>query len=324
MEPLLGWIEPAARTIEQVDAHGEAVQKMVAFSLPPPQLAKGDRIVLTKAWEHPDVVADVGRRLMRELQLSGSCVKVGGTNALRCTIAAQRVAADNPTKAFEPFTWHNYAMSRHAYGQDGPGEGSLGSTFAKSLTDDGVRDWPQDLGDALPDYVIEGDHVRISKAQEMAWSSYRNPMIQAVLKDSRAHLLGGAGECRSPQDILAMNNNGYGVTFACSRFIGNASVRGSGANARVMGAWDSTGGHQQWVFGYEEHPDFGTLFAVGNNWADGTYPRDPSGLPLCTCWVTIADVAAAMRYDSEVYGLSNLSWFPAAPRLPDVLNWSII
>ncbi len=320
--PPLGFIVPAVRTQDQHDQHALAVAKMVLHhGLPCPTLAKGAKVVLTDSWNHPDVISDVGRRFIRELQLSGSCVKVGGTNALRCTIGTQRLVADAPIKAFEPFTWHNYAMSRHAYGDDGQGEGSLGSTFAKSLEVDGVRDWPQDSGDTLPDYVFEGDHIRIARSQELEWSSYYNPKLQAVLAQARPHVLGKAGVCRAAQDVKAMILNGYGVAWACNNYIGNGTIRGGGSDAYVSGYWDNSGGHQQWVFGYWEHPTDGPLYAVGNNWGDNTYPKDPAGLPLCCVWVSESRLESALRnLDAEVFGYSSLNWFPAQPR---TLDWFI-
>ena len=311
----LGFITPAQRTREMEIAHDAAMARIVKLrhGLAAPDLPKGTKIILTDAWKRPEIVADLGRPYIRELQRTGSCVKVGANNAMCVTIAAQRLVSDNPIKAFQPFGWHNYAMSRHAIGDDGEGEGSLGSTYADSLTEDGSVDWPQDRSDALPDYAHEGEHIAVSERDEMTWSSYRNPKLQAVLDKAKANPLGSAAACRTPIDIKAMVLNGYGVTFACNNFVGNASVQGSGSDACVVGSWDSRGGHQQWVFGYCEHPTLGPLYAVGNNWADETYPRDPAGLPSCCCWVKEDKVMAAMKLDSEVYGLSGQKWFPAQP-----------
>lgn len=318
----LGWIPPDDRTQEQQGAHFRAEGTMIRHhGLQAPDVPKGTKIILTQAWNHPNVVTDVGRRLIRELQNTGSCVKVGGTNALRVTIAAQRIASENPTKAFEPFCWHNYAMSRHYIGDDAQGEGSLGSTFAKSLKQDGVIAWPQTPSDNLPDYTQTGDHINITASQEMAWSSFRNPEVQKVLQLSKDHLLGNAAVLQSADDILAMHANGYGVSFACSRFVGKGAIRGEGSNAYVRGKWDSNGGHQQWTFGFWNHPNDGMLIAVGNNWPDDVYPKDPAGLPLCCVWVPVDDVNAAFRYQAEVYGLSHLNWFPAVPK---VLTWGDI
>lgn len=312
----LGWIEPAARNPQQQDAHAFATRGFLRqHGLAAPDLPKGTKLILTDLWKHPDVVADVGRPFIRELQNTGSCVKVGGTNALRVSIASARVAGEH--KAFEPFCWHNYAMSRHYYGDDGEGEGSMGSTFAKSLHEDGVRDWPQDTGDAMPDYKHTGDHIDITGQQELRWSSYRNPEVQRMLAGTREHRLGSAAELSTPADCKAMLVNGYGIAWACNNFIGDASVQGSGTDACVVGYWNGRGGHQQWLLGYWEHPSLGPLYAVGNNWGDNTYPRDPAGLMLCCCWVTEKRLADAFRLDSEVYAYSRLNWFPSQPKLLD-------
>src|SRR5438067_2322408 len=113
---LLGFIPHRDRTIEQEEAHERAEKVVLRFSLPPVQLAKGVAVRLFDFWKHPDVVADVGLPFDRVHQQTGSCVWAGGTNALFSTIAAQRLADDNPTKAFLPFTLHNYLMSRYNLG----------------------------------------------------------------------------------------------------------------------------------------------------------------------------------------------------------------
>ena len=323
MAPPLGWIEPIARTPDQQSAHFAAVSSnaFVRHTLQPKQMAKGQAVRLFDLWSHPDVVADVGFSFTRWHQITGSCVKAGAFNAVISTICAQRVASDNPTKAFMPFLWHNYAMSRHYYGADGEGEGSMGSTMQKSLTVDGVRDYPVDRSDILPDYTYDIDNgFQITRTQELDWSSYRNPSVAKVLQVSKAHLFGISTEAKTPEDILALVQNGYGVSFACNNYIGSAQIRGSGANARVMGRWDSRGGHQQSILGVEEHPDFGTIYWAQNNWPADTYPRDPAGGPVCGCWVTESDVKAAMRLDAEVYGFGSLDWFPAQPKL---LEWDM-
>ena len=323
MNPL-GYIIPAHRTKQQHDAHAAAIGQTVKFSLPVPTLAAGQAVRLFDLWKHPDVIADTGKPFARWHQLTGSCVKAGGFNAVVSTICAQRVASDNPTKAFIPFCWHNYAMSRHYMGDDGQGEGSLGSTFAQSLTRDGIRDYPQVSGDELPEYTYSlDDGFKVPSSVELKWSSYRNPDLQKVLAVSKAHLFGSAAECRSAQDIKAMIVNGYGVTFACNNYIGRASTEGSGADACVIGFWDGRGGHQQSILGVWEHPQFGTLYWAQNNWDAGTYPRDPAGGPVCGCWVREAKVEAAMRMDGEVYGLSHLNYFPAQPKVVEVTSWTM-
>jgi hypothetical protein len=317
--PPLGFITVADRTPAQHAAHAAALGQMVRHALPYRALAPGESVRLFDAWKDPDVVADVGMTFTRIHQLTGSCVWAGGTNAVFSSIAMQRVAGDNPTKAFLPFTLHNYAMSRHYMGDDGKGEGSMGSTFAKSLTTDGIRDWASDAN--LPTYTTS-DGISVQSEQvEMDWSTSRNPAIPAVEAVSKAHTFGSASACNSVEDIQAMLQNGYGVTFACDRYIGNASVKGSGTGARVMGKWNGNGGHQQSIHAVENHEQFGPIYWAQNNWPGSTYPADPGGGPVCGCWVLEADVIAALGYNAEVYGLSHLPWFPAQPK---VLDWSTI
>lgn len=321
MAPLLGWIEPINRTVAQESAHNTAMasKAFVKHALVPKQMATGQTLRLFDLWTAPEVVEDVGFQYTRWHQNTGSCVKAGAFNAAICTIAAQRVAADNPTKAFLPFLWHNYAMSRHYMGDDGRGEGSMGSTMAKSLHEDGIRDYPVDRTDILPEYKYDvSSGIEITSDQEMQWSSYRYDGVSQVLQVSKAHLFGVSTEARSTNDVLALNQNGYGVTFACNNYIGSASVRGSGKDACVVGRWDTRGGHQQSILGVWNHPTLGMLFWAQNNWYADQYPRDPAGGPLCGCWVTEADVASAMRnLDAEVYGIGSLNWFPAQPKLLD-------
>lgn len=323
MPPLLGWIEPSVRNRAQQDAHADAVGKMVKFALPIPVLAKGDRIALFDAWKHPDVVADVGFTFDRFHQLTGSCVGCGGGNGLFSTIATQRLASDAPTKAFLPFWPAPYGLSRHIMGDDGQGEGSLGSTFAEALRTGGIRDWPQGGGAGMPTYT-DSDGVTITTRDEMQWSSYRNANMQTVLSVSQQHLIGSTAECKNVTDVRAMISNGYGVTFACNNYIGSASIQGSGADACVVGYWNGNGGHQQSAHAVWEHPNLGPLYWVQNNWPGSTYPKDPAGGPTCGCWVTEAHVTAAFRLDAEVFGLSHLNWFPAQPKVPEVLNWAQI
>jgi hypothetical protein len=317
----LGFITPAHRTKAEHRAHelaDAALRPLAHYGLPLPQLQAGQKVCLYSFWKDDRVVKDVGFVFDRIHQLTGSCVWAGGTNALFSTIAAQRCAGSAPpTKAFLPFTLQNYAMSRHYMGDDSQGEGSMGSTFAKSLTSDGVTEWAK--GGNLPSYTDQ-DGISVTSRDEMKWSSYRNGDLQAVLKLSGAHLLGSAAVCNDVKDIRAANLNGYGVAFACNNYIGNGRVVGTGDNAYVTGYWDGRGGHQQSIHAVWDHPNDGPLYWAQNNWPGSTYPKDPAGGPVCGVWVPEAKVESALKnLDSEVYAYSHLPWFPANP---DVLNFA--
>lgn len=311
----LGHIRFDDRTPAQHAAHAAAVaavKPLAHFGLPRLELKAGQSIRLFDAWKHPKVIADVGFKFDRFHQLTGSCVGAGGGNALFSTIAAQRLLAVNPTKAFLPFWMGPYAISRHLLGDDSQGEGSTGSTFAEALNTVGVRDWPSG-GDNLPTYT-DSDGVTVSgESVEMTWSSYRNAALAAVIAASKGHTVGTSAKLGNPDDIATGLGSGNGVTFACDRYIGKASVQGSGSNARVMGKWDGDGGHQQSVHAVEQHPQFGRIYWVQNNWPGSTYPADPGGGPVCGCWVLESDVEAAFSYNAEVYALSHLNYLPATP-----------
>jgi len=322
MPPPLGWIEPINRTATQESAHNAAMSSnaFIKHALVPKQMDKGQFVRLFDLWKAPEVVEDVGFVLTRWHQNTGSCVMAGAFQAAICTIAGQRVAADNPTKAFLPFIWHNYAMSRHYMGDDGQGEGSMGSTMAKSFHEDGIRDYPVDTSDILPEYQYDLDAgIQIKSAQEMQWSSYRYSGVSQVLQVSKAHLFGVSTEAKSTNDVLALIQNGYGVSFACNNYINNASIRGSSADACVVGRWDTRGGHQQSILGVWNHPTLGMLYWAQNNWFADQYPKDPAGGPLCGCWVLEKDVQSAMdNLDAEVYGHGSLNWMPAQPK---IITW---
>lgn len=311
----LGYVTREERTPEQEAAHEVALACFMKHDLPEVTLSKGEKFCLFDFWKHPDVVADVGFVFDRFRQLTGSCVGVGGGCGLFSTICAQRLDKDNPTKAFLPFWLAPYGMSRHYGGMDGQGSGSFGSTFVKALTQDGITDWPngQDEHD-LPDYDHK-DGIAVSSNTELQWSSYRHRGLQDLLPVTREHRLGAGTKANDVESIRRLVLNGYGVTVACSRFIGNGRVRGSGANAYVEGSWDSSGGHQQSIHAVWEHPDDGPLYWAQNTWPKSVYPRDPAGGPVCGVWVTERNLERVFSYGDEIYGLSEQDWFPARPSL---------
>lgn len=311
--PPLGFITPANRTQKQQDEHAAAVKTMPRFAVgPTPTLAKGDKVRLFDKWADPAVVADVGSVFSRFHQLTGSCVGAGGGNALFTLVAVQRVL--NQTTAFLPWWPHAYGISRLLMGDRGPGEGSLGSTFAKALKDYGVF---ANTEKTLPAFDTS-DGLTLTEKIEMAWSDGDSQLVSAFNNLAKQHPLGTAAAVSSFEEIQAAILNGYPCSFACNNYIGNASVQGSGADACVVGYWDGNGGHQQSIHAYWEHPTLGPLVWAQNNWAGNTYPKDPAGGPACGCWVTKKRVEDALREDAEVFAFSHLSWFPAQPA---VLNW---
>lgn len=312
----LGFITPNERTKAQEQAHNEIVSKMPKFAIAAPEVAGPVNVRLFDFWKNADVVADVGFVFPRFHQLTGSCVGAGGGQALFSLIAVQRCIADSPTKAFLPFWPFNYGRSRYYMGDRSPGEGSMGSTFAKSLKEDGVISASEQ---GLPQFK-NADGLVLTESLEMQWSDGDSITVTKWEDLAHQHPLGTAAEVRSVEEIRAAIINGYPVTFACNNYIGNASVQGSGADAAVVGRWDGSGGHQQSIHAVWDNPTLGTLYWAQNNWPGSSYPADPAGGPVCGCWVKERDVTAALRLDSEVFALSHLNWFPAQPK---VLHWLV-
>src|SRR5437868_1054762 len=316
MAILLGFIRKQDRSQAQHDAHADAEAKMVRFTLPPPILAKGDKVALYTAWSDPKVVSDVGFVFPRFHQLTGSCVGAGGGQALFTLIAVQRLLAQNPTKAFLPFWPFDYGRCRYNEGDRGQGEGAMGSSFADTIVKEGVI---ASTEQGLPQFQ-HNDGLVLTSNLELQWSNGASSVVTNYLNAAKIHPVGAAAPLRMVADIKAAITNGYSVTFACDRYIGNASIQGSGADACVVGHWDGNGGHQQSIHAVWAHPTLGDLYCAQNNWPGSTYPQDPAGGPICGCWVTEANVTKALGYNSEVYALSHLTWFPAQP---DTLDWFV-
>jgi hypothetical protein len=315
--PLLGFIELEKRTPRQLDAHMRALATMRPLAqqaLPVPELAKGERVCLYDSWSNPAVASDVGFVFPRFHQLTGSCVGAGGGQALFTLIAVQRLLAVNPTKAFIPFWPFDYGRCRYNEGDRGQGEGAMGSSFAETIVREGVISASEP---GLPVFKNQ-DGLVLTNALEMAWSDGASSTVTKYMDAARIHLVGAAATCKTPQDIKAGILNGYPSSFACNNYIGKASIVGSGSDACLVGRWDGSGGHQQSIHAFWEHPNLGPLYFALNNWAGNTYTKDPAGGPICGCWVKEADVTAAMRLSSEVFAYSNLNWFPAQPA---VLDW---
>lgn len=323
MAPPLGWIRPADRDADAQAAHAAAMASMPRFALGAADIPTGPlNIRLFKAWTEPNVVADCGGITFdRFHQLTGSCVGAGGGNALFTLIAMQRLLTSGATKAFIPWWPHPYGQSRAIAGFRGRGEGSLGSTFFKALQQYGVPDAVEAVSQGVVGFK-QTDGLTLTSQEEMAWSDGGSTLVKGFNDEAIRRPLGSGQEVTDVVGIRAALANGYPITFACDRYIGRASVKGSGANAAVCGSWDSNGGHQQSLHAVWDNPDLGPLYWAQNNWPGNTYPRDPAGGPVCGCWVTESNVTAALRYDSEVFALSHLEGgVVVQPDVQTVLDW---
>ncbi len=316
MNPLLGYIEPVLRTPEQHQAHAQAVTRMLRFSLPPATVPKGTKVMLTDFWKDPEVVTDVGYEFNGFHQFSGSCVGVSTGNAIFTLGAVQRNLTSGATKAFVPFWPYNYGLCRLEGGQRGQGEGAVTSLMTRVLPG-GVLDLSPS---GLPEYKRGSDGIEITKQQEFQWSDgSRIPTELHKIADQFP--VKSVAILNSTDDIMTSIVNGYPVLNGCEMYCGNGSIKGSGADACVMGQHDARGGHATCFLGYWNNVTFGDLFLYSNQWPTSTYPKDPAGGGRCCVWMTRAAVDRVFSQygggDGETMALSHLQYFPAQPGVLD-------
>lgn len=313
----LGWIEPAKRTDEQQDIHAAIVGRMPAFNLVGAGTpAVGTKVLLTDLWTRPEVKESLGFFFSGWHQFTGSCVGVGGGNGCQTLNFVDAFIRNEPEEIILAAWPYNYGRSRQFAGMNGQGEGSLGSTFAKSVGDDGVSDWIAKLG--LPE-VKETDQLVIGKSQELAWSDGRkaSPELRAEAKQHRvtfAPLSRGA----QVRDAII---NGYPVLRAFGTFAnpGTTSVK----NGARIGTYNGRGGHQESWLGYWNHPQNGELIYEMNQWGKNVYGADPGGGAPGGCWISIdaVDRACQDRY-AEIYALSQYDGYPSQPKFFDWMQRS--
>lgn len=310
--PNLGFITPRERTQEQHDLHAKCVAGMPKFAIPGFKDTGSVNVRLFDFWKRPEVVKDVGFVFPRFHQLTGSCVGAGGGQTLFTLIAVQRCLSQGATVAFLPFWPLNYGKCRQEEGDRGQGEGAMGSSFAKSVTLDGVINATTQ---GLPQFT-NNDGLVLTEQLEMQWSAGAN-IAQNFLTIAKQYPVGTTVPVTEVADLRAGIINGYPASFACNDYIGHAAVQGD----VLIGKWDSRGGHQQSVHAVWDHPSLGPLYWAQNNWPASSYPSDPAGGPVCGCWVKEADVESALKnLDAEVYLFSHLNYLPAQPA---VLDWLI-
>lgn len=311
----LGWIPPSRRTDEQNDAHWKAVGKMPMFAIAGTQteLAVGEKLLLTDTWDHPMTVRGLGRPFIGWHQYTGSCVGEGGGNALASLAFADSILRGDQEKVILPYWPLNYARSRLAIGSRGPGDGSLGSTFADSCKKDGVLAFG-DPGTA--EYHVSDGYTMgatDAKAEQAEYAISDGTKVTASdLEKSRVHLVKTISPIHSSDDLWQLHLNGFSATFACSYLCppGGARVDGD----VLFGELTKYGPHQQSTHGIWNHPKFGPLFRWQNSWglramgaADPT-PQEKAG----GFWVKKAEVDRYLKMqDTEAFGLSQYDGYPA-------------
>lgn len=319
--PLLGWIAPRDRNQAQQDAHALAMTKVLPrHGLSPVTLAPGQKVVLTKAWSHPDVVADIGFEFTGFRQLTGSCVGVSAGNWITTLAALQRLLTQGTTKAFVGFWPFFYGRTRTNEGDSGQGEGAVDSVMGDTVAKEGYFDLTQP---GLPTFD-KSDGLALTSNEELQWSDGASSIVTKWLPLAKQHT-GVKAVCTSPDDVWNAVGNGYPNINGCDLYVGNGSIKGSGDTAYVCGGYDGRGGHSTCILGIWQHPTDGKLFLYSNQWDGSTYPKDPAGGGRCTVWIPESELAKGFsqygQSGGESLALSHVDWFPAQPDVPVVLDY---
>lgn len=309
----LGWIPFGEMNAEQQKTHLDCVDRMPSFGLFGDTPPVGTRVLLTDLWKHAKTVEALKQPFLGWFQFTGSCVGVGGGNAQQTTLLADLLIRKEPELPVLVLWPYNYGRSRQLGGMRGRGEGSFGSTFARSASQDGSCDW---VGDGLPTVSVANGMFVIGRQAELAWSD-GNFAPQAVRQESLNHKFISA-PLSSADQVRAAIVNGYAVTRAGMVFANPGTARVEGDV--LIGRYNGRGGHQESWLGYWNHPQHGELFYEMNQWGANAYGTCPSGAAPGGCWIRKADVDAfcKARY-AEVYALSNYDGYPARP---EVFDWA--
>lgn len=309
MAPLLGWIAPKDRNQAQQDAHAKAMAIMPKFALPPVTLVKGQKIILSQTWKDPRVVADVGFEFNGFRQLTGACVGVSNGISIFTVGSVQRCIADNPTKAFLPFWGFNYGRTRYLEGDRGQGEGAVDSVCGTQDTKEGTIEASEP---GLPQFD-HSDGLALTKKQELQWSDGGSSLVTQYIPKAQTHLMGARTPLYSTAEIVTSIANGYPVLTGCDMYVGTGHIKGSGADAYVVGKHDGQGGHSTGFLGVWLHPTDGLLLLYSNQWDGNTYPTDPAGGGRCMVWIPESESDRRFSMgggDGESMALSHLASFP--------------
>lgn len=309
-----GWITYEERTPEQNNVHGDILAAMPKFAIKGVTKNDAKKIVLNLVWSHPMVVKDLGFVFKRIHQATGSCVGAGGGNALFTVMASEVIRLGDPELICVPGWLYTYGKSRQRAGMRGRGDGSMGSTWAEAIVKDGIVDATEQ---GMPEFE-NADGLEWSSSDEYRWSDGAAAPAH-IVEEAKKHIIKSAAPINSVEEMEAAIRNGYPLTWACSRNVGSASIRGS-KFPTVVGTFNGRGGHQTSIQGLWEHPELGLMFKNQNNWPKSSYPQDPDkDATECANWHPADDFKAYFRSgDAECYALSQFDGFPAQE-----ISWNV-
>ncbi len=300
---MFGWVPPAIRSVMEHIGSAMAEAQMPRFYTPP-QKKEPKSALLYSLWKDPLVVAANSRAFSGIFQKTGSCVGAGGGTMWMTLACVEAVRLGDPEIPKIPFWLLPYGRSRFYLGDRSPGEGSTGGTFAKAATDDGTV--PYD-SPGLPVPKEDDGMLTWGGSAEMSWSDGDATQTMNLLPTSRKHLIKTAAKCSSANDVKAALQNGFPCTAASMYAHNGGRVQGNPAVllASKSGSWS----HQMSIIAWMEHPEFGDLFYLMNQWGGSAHGKDPFGGPPGGVWIKATDVDWICR--DEVFAFSQFNGFPA-------------
>jgi hypothetical protein len=312
-----GWLPEEMRTEQQHEAHEAAVGLMPRFLITgtPAGDANEDGANLTATWKHAEVIAANGSEFTGTHQLTGSCVGAGGGNMWATLAFHEAIVGAEPELPKVPFWLLPYGRSRYYCGMKTPGEGSLGSCFARAAVEDGTLEYDRA---GLPQPTSRDDGWIWGRNVELSWSDGDARQSLDALEHSRKHLIKTAAQCRSASDVWQALTNGYPVTCASMYAHNGGRVQGEGKDAVLLASRSGSWAHQMSILACRKHPQFGNLFWLHNQWGLRAHGICPTGMPPGGVWIKASDVDWICR--DEVYAFSAYSGFPS-PAKPIPWTW---
>lgn len=298
-----GWIPPHERNDMMHAAHSGVVAAMPSFNISGATNEDAEKVDLTELWEHPAVVAALGFAFPGVHQYTGSCVGAGGGNCIFTLACVEVLRLNDPEQIMVPFWLLPYGRSRFYAGMRSPGEGSMGSTFAKAAREDG--DVPANSA-GLPAFQND-DGLSWYASAERSWSDGDAQQTMNLLPESRRHLTKTTADIRTTDQLEQAIRNLYPCTNASS-LIPNPTVA---ADGEAYGRVARSGGHQTTFLGVWKHPTKGgRWFKYVNQWGLRWGKKG-------ACWIPDADAQAIINNGQETYAFSQRDGYPSQ----NLWNW---
>jgi len=294
-----GWIPPEQRPQVMSSAHEMIMSDMPSFDIIGPQ-ADVEKLVL---WDFSKAV-NGGSHFKTFYQQTGSCVGNAGGQAVWYLSAMEIVRTQQNISPKIPFYLLPYGRSRALAGIRGQGDGSMGSSFAKAMLQDGIL--PFDHADLPPVSTTNG--ITWGKKVEYKWSDGA-AISETFLTQSRNYIVKSAANCRSTNDVWAALANGYPCTIA-SNWGGQMRPAAQGSPSILLNKRVTSWQHQMCIIGIWKHPQFGRIFCVLNSWGQDAHGVPPDGSPPGSFWIAENDMDFIVR-QGETFAFSQFVGFPS-------------